>query len=91
MNGLPKIHKNFDSIPPFRPIVSGCGSVCEKISNLVDFHLQPLAKQNASFIKDTTDFCRKIKNVRCSEGAILVSADVSALYTEIDHDDGIRA
>ena len=89
--GLPKIHKKFERLPPFRPIVSGCGSVCERISNFVDYHLQALVKRNASFVKDTTDFCRKISNVKCKEGTILVSADVSALYTEIDHDDGIRA
>ena len=71
--------------------MSGCGSVCEKISNFVDYYLQPLAKQNASFVKDTTHFCRQIQNVKCKEGTILVSADVSALYTEIDHEDGIRA
>ena len=89
--GLPKIHKSFEDMPPFRPIVGGCGSPCERISNLVDYHLQPLAKRNASFIKDTTDFCKKIKEVKCEEGDILVSADVSALYTVIDHSDGIAA
>ena len=78
-------------MPPFRPIVGGCGSPCERISNLVDFYIQPLAKQNESFVKDTTDFCKKIEQIECGEGDILVSADVSALYTVIDHSDGIAA
>ena len=86
-----KIHKSFEEMPPFRPIVGGCGSPCERISNFVDFYLQPLAKQNDSFVKDTTDFCRKIQYIPCDEKDILVSADVSALYTVIDHSDGILA
>ena len=89
--GLPKVHKKFKDIPPFRPIVSGCDSCCEKISNLVDFHLQPLTRLNESYVKDTTDFVRKIKDVGCDESAILVSADVSALYTVIDHEEGVEA
>ena len=78
-------------MPPFRPIVSGCDSCCEKISNLADYHLKPLTKLNVSYVKDTTDFVRKIKDVECNENAIVVSADVSALYTVIDHEEGIDA
>ena len=33
-----KIHKDYDHIPPFRPIVSGSGSLTENISKFVDFH-----------------------------------------------------
>ena len=35
---LPKIHKGFDPFPSQRPIVSGRNSVCERLSNFVDFH-----------------------------------------------------
>ena len=90
-NGLPKVHTRFEDMPPFRPIVSGCDSCCEKISNLVDFHIQPLTRLNDSYVKDTTDFVRKIKDVECNEDTIIVSADVSALYTVIDHEEGIEA
>ena len=89
--GLPKVHKNFDSIPAFRPIVSGRGSCCERISNFVDFFLQPLARKKKSFVKDTTEFVKKIKDVRCKPGDILVSADVTGLYTVINHEEGIEA
>jgi hypothetical protein len=89
--GLPKIHKLFDSIPTFRPIVSGCGSCCERISNFVDFILQPLTRKIDSYVKDTSDFVRKIKNVTCKKGDILISADVSGLYTVINHEEGIKA
>ncbi len=78
-------------MPPFRPIVSGCESCCEKISNFADFYLQPLTRLNDSYIKDTTDYVRKIKDVECNENTLLVSADVSALYTVIDHAEGVEA
>ena len=78
-------------MPPFRPIVSGCGSCCEKISNFVDYYLKPLARENNSYIKDTTDFIRKIEGIECAGNAVLVSADVSGLYTVINHEEGVEA
>ena len=80
---LPKIHKGFDPFPSQRPIVSGCNSVCERLSNFVDYHLKGPSQKNASFVKDTTDFVRKIQNV---EIVIIVSADVS-----INHEKGAEA
>lgn len=89
--GLPKIHKIFDSLPQFRPIVSGISSCTEKISCFVDFFLQPLTKLSSSYIKDTTNFLSKVQNIQCKETDILVSADVTGLYTVIDHEEGIAA
>ena len=88
---LPKIHKGFDPFPPLRPIVSGCNSCCERISNFVDFHLKKVAQKNDSYVKDTTDFVRKIQDVELNEGSIVVSADVTGLYTVIDHQEGADA
>jgi hypothetical protein len=89
--GLPKVHKMFDQMPSFRPIVSGCGSCMEGVSKFVDFYLKPLAANSASYIKDTTDFLRKIKDLNISETDILVAADVCSLYTVINHDEGLEA
>ena len=50
---LPKIHKNLNN-PPGRPIVSGNGCPTERISQFVDFFLQPGVKGIRSYIKDTT-------------------------------------
>jgi hypothetical protein len=45
-----------------------------------------------SFIKDTTDFIKKLKNKTVnSKETYLVTLDVSSLYTNIPHDDGIKA
>ena len=84
-------NKKFSDYPPFRPIVSGCESCCERISNFADYYLKPLTRLNSSFIQDTTDFVKKIKDVKSNEGTILISADVSALYTNIPQEQGIEA
>ena len=42
-----------------RPIISGCSGPTEKISAFVDHLIQSIAQQQASYLKDTTDFHRK--------------------------------
>jgi hypothetical protein len=89
--GLPKIHKFFESMPSFRPIVSGCGSCMEGVSKFVDFHLKPLTFKAKSFVRDTTDFLRKIKDLKVGPDDIIVAADVCSLYTVINHEEGAKA
>ena len=51
----PKIHK--PTVPvPGRPIVSSCGTPTERISEYVDYHLQPFVTQTRSHLKDMTNF-----------------------------------
>ena len=86
---LPKVHKPG---VPGRPIISAIGSPTSKIAEYVDYHLQPLASELPSFIKDTGAFLRKINSLdNTPEGAILVTMDVSSLYTNIPHREGINA
>ena len=86
---LPKIHKKKNP-PPGRPIVSSCDCPTEKISQLTDIVLRPFAQKGKSFIKDTPDFIEKIKDLRLNENEWLVSMDVTNLYTNIPHHEGIR-
>ena len=85
---LKKIHKNPMGI---RPIVSSVNNVTENISSFVDFWLQPLVKQLPSFIKDTQDFVTLVTTTKIPQHSILASIDVSSLYTNIPHEDGINA
>ena len=88
---LPKIHKPGN---PGRPIVSSCGAPTEKISQIVDYHLCPLVETLPlpSFIKDTTSFITKLQSLNnIPEGTFLVTFDVSSLYTNIPHHEGIEA
>ena len=92
-----KVHKSYPegSLPPGRPIVSGNGSVTENISKFVDFHSKCLTKNVPSFIEDTPDFLRILdtlnKSNEISDSDILVTIDVSSLYTNIKQEEGISS
>ena len=65
---------------PGRPIIPSCGTPTEKILEFLDMQLKPIMQKNWSYIKDSGDFIRKIKNLTdIPEGAILVTADVVSL------------
>ena len=82
---LTKIHK---PKPVGRPIISGCDGPTERISSFVDTLLQPIAQKQQSFIKDTTDFISFIEKTKIGKDTILVSMDVSSLYTNISQEEG---
>lgn len=93
---LPKTHKTpNDNLPlkyPGRPIVSACNSLTENISKYVDHVLKPSMMQLPSFIKDTSDFISKIKDLKLpSKNSYFVTLDVTSLYTNIPHKDGVEA
>ena len=84
---LTKIHKK---IPVGRPIVSGSSGPTERISSFVDSLLQPIAKKQESYLKDTTDFINFIGNTQISDDVVLATLDVSSLYTNIPQTEGIN-
>ena len=84
---LTKIHK---PIPVGRPIISGCEGPTERLSSFVDKLIQPIAKQQVSYLKDTTDFINFIERTKVPMGAFLVSMDVTSLYTNIPQEEGIQ-
>ena len=93
---LPKTHKEFDdSLPlgyPGRPIVSACNSSTDNISKYIDYVLKPLIQSLPSYVKDTTDFFQKLKSTKLAHAnSYLVTLDVSSLYTNIPHEDGLDA
>ena len=59
---LPKIHKRLVNVPG-RPVISDCGTVTEKISEFVDFHLQPIVVDFPHVIKDTNDFLWRLRDL----------------------------
>ena len=93
---LPKIHKEHNGTFPIgypgRPIVSACNTSTENISGFIDEILQPHVKNLDSYVKDTAAFLCKLQNVTCvSKKAFLVTLDVTSLYSNIPHKDGIKA
>lgn len=88
---LPKIHKKSEGIIPGRPIVAGCQSLTEAISQYVDWYIKPIVWTLPSYLRDTSDFLSKLLDVEISENDILCTMDVTSLYTNIPHDLGLSA
>ena len=87
--GLLKIHK---PNCPLRPIVSGCDGPTNHLSVYITHFIQLLASYFPSHIKMTKHFLILIeKRPPLSFNALLVTADVTSLYANISHEDGIAA
>ena len=72
--------------PVGRPIVAGNDGPTERILSFVDGLLQPIAKSQKSYLKDTTDFVNFIERGNLSEDAVLVSFTLLApACTQISH------
>ena len=76
---------------PGRPVISNCGYT-ENISCFLDFHLQPLAREVKSYIKDTNDFLKKLSSLpNLPDDIVLCTIDVVGLYPNIPHEEGLSA
>ena len=73
-----------------RSIVAGNDRPTEGISSIVDSLLQPIAKSQKSYLKDTTDFVNFIERRNLPGDVFLVSLDVTSLYTNIPQEEGIN-
>ncbi len=86
---LPKIHKKH---VPGRPILSANGSPTEKLSAFIDSYLNKLVPKLDSYVKDTKHLIQIIESIpRLPENSILVSFDVTSLYTNIPHIDALQS
>jgi len=86
---LPKLHKRGC---PGRPVISGCNTPTERISEFVDHHLKPLVASIPSYVKDTNDFLHKLNDIgTLPQNALLVTIDVVGLYPHIPHNEGLDA
>ena len=88
---LPKIHKTNS---PGRPIVSACACPTEHISTYLDSLFQPLVSALPSFIKDSTDAINQFETLNRDPTffpSLICTMDVTALYTNIPHGDGLQA
>ena len=66
------------------PIVSACGTATYNTAKFITKILQSYCGKSLSFVKDSTDFIKKIKHLSINpKEETLVSFDVSALFTSI--------
>jgi hypothetical protein len=89
---LPKIHKVNN---PGRPIVSACSCPTTLISQFLDALFQPLVTELPTYVKDTNDALRLFNDFTFPDDNIdnrrLFTMDITALYTNIPHNEGLQA
>lgn len=82
--GLPKIHKQFQHLPPLRPIIAQCNSQLNPTAKLLDHCLQPLAKSYSDYIQNATELSLILQDLWVPDNAFLVSIDVVSLYPKLN-------
>ncbi|XP_071653548.1 uncharacterized protein [Temnothorax longispinosus] len=81
--GLPKIHKDGS---PLRIIVSTLGSPLYNMANFLHNILVKSVPKPESYIKDGWSFVELIRDVRIEDDDVLISLDVTSLFTNIPKD-----
>eukprot|EP00061_Rhincodon_typus_P005178 g24390.t1 len=79
--GLPKVHKPGN---PLRPIVSRSGTPLHKLAKGLQQRLKYLVDGSPHSIHSTQDFLNTLHNIKIRDDEIMVSFDVTALFTSID-------
>ena len=83
---MPKVHKQFENIPSYRPIFDTTGTTHYSVGKYLSELLNPLT-QNDYSLRDTFDAANKINNilplVRDNEDYVFVSLDVVSLFTNV--------
>ena len=75
-----------------RPVISSVNCHSSKIQEYVDYHLQPIVREIPLYIKDTSNFLRKLKPItEVTENSYLVTLVVKSLYTNILDSKAIKA
>jgi hypothetical protein len=85
MHGLPKVHKHYNDLPPFRPIIDTTGTPHYNVGKFLAKLLNPLA-QNEYTLRDSFHAVSEIKSIPkelITEGYRLVSFDVVSLFTNV--------
>ena len=102
---LPKIHKikgetldalknglcSLRKLPPGRPIISQCSSSTYRIGAYCDYFLIPIVKKQSTYIKDTTDFINKIESLTLPQNILLITYDVTSMYTNMEFSELLTA
>ena len=84
--GLPKTHKDRLAM---RPILSATQTYNYALAKWLDTNLKPLSL-NRYTVTDIFDFANEIRSLEIANGDILVSYDVSSLFTNVPLDETIQ-
>nr|VZI00485.1 unnamed protein product [Spirometra erinaceieuropaei] len=81
--GLPKVHK---AGVPLRPIVSLRGAPTFNLAKWMSRNLRSLTSNAGTTVCSATQFLERIKGMRLTEDEVMVSFDVTSLFTSIPQD-----
>ena len=84
--GLPKVHKPGN---PLRPIVASRGSITYNVARHVADILSPLVGKNGYALKNSADMVNTLGHCTLEEDDVLVSFDVTALFTKVPVDKSV--
>lgn len=90
----PRIHfvvKTHKQDYPVRPIVSTINSPSAKLSRFLLEIMNTIPATHHFDVKNSTDLKQQIEEIRLLPGQILVSFDVTALYTNVPQEEAIQA
>ena len=82
--GLPKVHK--PPPVPLRPIVACRGSITYNVARRVADIISPMVGKNAHALKNSGHLVSSMKNCVLQEDDILLSCDVTQLFTKVPVD-----
>ena len=85
--GLPKIHKPGT---PLRPIVSCCGTTVHPTARHLADILTPLMGKSIHHVKNSVSFAKSLADLELDDDEIMVSYDVSSLFTAVPVNDAIQ-
>ncbi len=76
----------------FRPIIAGPAAPTSRLSHLIDLILKDLPPTTESFVRDDIHFLSRIqRSLDPNQNYQLVTLDVESLYTNINHQLGLKA
>nr|VZI10605.1 unnamed protein product [Spirometra erinaceieuropaei] len=81
--GLPKVHKTG---VPLRPIVSLLGTPIFNLAKWLFRNLRSLTSDAGTTVCSVTQYLERIKGMRLTEDEVMVSFDVTSLFTSIPQD-----
>ena len=84
-HGTAKIHKEFETVPPIRPIIDTIGSTHYNVGKFISELLQPLTLNNYH-LKDSFETADRIKSIPAelfADGYRFVSFNVKSLFTNV--------
>ena len=79
---LLKIHKRLFDVP-VRPAISNCGTLTKKFSEYLDSELKSVMQERWSYIKDSGNFIKKLRNIDHIPQEAMETADIVGLYLSV--------